>query len=235
MHDRAPAGALGERPEQHKAGGEPERPTRDRDRHRGDDLAADEPVGDHLGAENVDEYGTGAGDEPSRCHEGERGRKAHQRAARSHQGEPDHHDLLGTEALAEHAARQRDRDAGQQIEPDQQAERREIDRERVHQERPYRGDGLELKGHRGPRQEQHGQHEPAIVDSRHGAPRRAGHGNARCQFNRAKITPGLSPHFPESLDGNFRLGTLRRGQLGFWLRGARVSNVSATSLTRPSD
>ena len=184
MHHGAPGIGGRDRGKRNQPERDPERPARDEDRHRGDDFPPVEPVGDHLGHQHVDEYGPEPADQATGEHEQDRVH-AHQRAADRHQAEPGKHHALDAEALPQHAARQRDHDARQHVEADQRAELRETDAERVDQKRSVRSDGLELIGHRGPRQEQHGEHAPAVGDVRH--QRRSNRGLRRWKFTAERL------------------------------------------------
>jgi hypothetical protein len=64
--------------------------------------------------------------------------------------------------VAEHAAGQRDRDAREEVDADQRAERRVAHAELVEQQGRERGDGLELEADRRAREGEDGQYQPTL-------------------------------------------------------------------------
>jgi hypothetical protein len=89
--------------------------------------------------------------------------ECHRETADQHQHQRQQHDALVAEALADSAARQRQRDARRKIEADQQPDIRDVDAEFRRQERRDRGDALELKRHHKPDQEEYDENRPAVA------------------------------------------------------------------------
>ena len=125
----APAGHLGERPDHEQRDADADRPGVDQHRHREQPLAAVEQVGHHLRHQDVEDHRADAADEAGGIGGDERVGEREAGAADRHQREADEHEPLVAEALAEQAAGQRERDAGQQVQPDQPAELRLVDAE----------------------------------------------------------------------------------------------------------
>ena len=89
----------------------------------------------------------------------------HDEIAGEHQRQRQLHGALVAETFADGAARQCNRDARREIEPDQEADVGNVDAELRGQERRDRGDALELKRHRQPHGEENGENDPAVAQS----------------------------------------------------------------------
>ena len=83
-------------------------------------------------------------------------------AADHHEREARHDRPALAQALAEHAARQRQEGAGQHVETDERAELRPGEPELGDEERTDRGDRLELVAHRCTRDEHDRQRDPPV-------------------------------------------------------------------------
>jgi hypothetical protein len=154
-----------------------DRPAADQDHQCGADLAADEPVGRHLGEQHVEEHGAGPADQSSAGDDRKVVGDDRRQAAGNHQRHADDRDAFVAEILSEQAAGVRDRDPGQEIEPDQPSEPRVVDPEIGHDERGQRRHRLELEAHRGPCQEQDRENQPSLAAVREmamGGPHRWG-------------------------------------------------------------
>jgi hypothetical protein len=112
---------------------------------------------------HIEEHAAAAGDQPPRDLQAPKLGKHHHQSAAQHQHEGCEHGCLVAESLADRAARQRQRDARREIEPDQQADVGNADAEFRLQQGRDRGDALELERHGEPHRKQHGENAPAIA------------------------------------------------------------------------
>ena len=135
----------------------------DEDGHSQHDLAAGEPVGDHFAHENIQQDAARSRQHTTREDHPVILGQPKNCAAERHEDEAEADHALVAEALAEQAAGYGKEDAGQHVEPDEEADIRKADAEILAQQRRDRRQRLKLEPQAYARDREDGKGNPACI------------------------------------------------------------------------